>query len=122
MLLPTRISSCFTIITAALVLTPVIALAQAPLQLNIPYRCEDGVTRTITRCEKNARAEVCFWKEEQNGQLNERYNVRGQMDGWLRTCTPQPASTSPAAPPPAVNAAQPSQPRVDEQRRGNPPL
>ena len=44
------------------------------------------MTRTITRCEKNARAEVCFWREEQNGQVNERYNVRGWMDGWLATC------------------------------------
>ena len=31
---------------------------------NVPYRCEDGVTRIITRCASNARGEVCFWREE----------------------------------------------------------
>jgi len=104
-----RISSCVMRVIAGIALTPMMALAQEPLQLNVPYRCQDGVTRTITRCEKNARAEVCFWKEEENGQVSERYNVRGQMDGWLRTCTVQAAPAAAAAPRPAVASGQPSQ-------------
>ena len=84
---------------AALALAlPAAAAAQAPLQLNVPLRCEDGVTRTVTRCATNPRgAEVCFWREEQNGQLiGERYNVRGQMDGWLKTCAAPSAAPAPA--------------------------
>jgi hypothetical protein len=94
---------------------PALASAQQPLQFNVPYRCQDGVTRIITRCEKNARGgEVCFWREEQNGQLiTERYNVRGQMDGWLATCKAppaQPAATPGPAPQSAAPAAPPDRP------------
>jgi hypothetical protein len=88
-------STGFGHVTAGCVaLLPSFAGAQQPLQLNVPYSCQDGITRIITRCEKNARGgEVCFWREEQNGQLIvERFNVPGQMDGWLATCkAPQPA-------------------------------
>jgi hypothetical protein len=95
---------------------PVLASGQQTLQFNVPYSCQDGYTRIITRCEKNARGgEVCFWREEQNGQLiTERYNVRGQMDGWLAMCqapTAQPAATPrPAAPQTAAPAAKSGQP------------
>jgi hypothetical protein len=103
----------------SLILLPAVAGAQQPLQFNVPYTCQDGVTRIITRCEKNARGgEVCFWREEKNGQLIvERFNVRGQMDGWLATCKappdppaapPRPAA-QPAAPPPSA-ANRPGQP------------
>ena len=106
---PTRISSGLMMVVAGMALMPAIAAAQVPLQLNVPYRCQDGVTRTITRCERNARAEVCFWREEEKGQITERYNVRSQMDGWLSTCTAQPPQTPAAAPPAAVASGQPSQ-------------
>lgn len=108
-----------TAMISCLPLLPSSAVAQEQLQFNVPYTCQDGVTRVITRCEKNARGgEVCFWREEQNGQLDsERYNVRGQMDGWLKTCKAppvQPAATpSPAAQPaalPAMPVARPGQP------------
>lgn len=94
-------------------MVPTLVCAQTPLQLNVPYRCRDGVTRTITRCEKNARGEVCFWREEQNGDVNERYNRRAWMDDWLANCTVQ-AEPTPAAPAPApvvpAPASRPGQP------------
>ncbi len=87
-------------------LSPPLTSAQEPLQFNVPYSCTDGITRIITRCASNPRGEVCFWREEKNGQLIvERYNVRGQMDGWLKTCkapavnAPAQAATPPAATP-----------------------
>jgi hypothetical protein len=113
MLLPMLSSSIqLRLITMAgcLAMLPGYAAAQQPLQLNVPYSCQDGVTRIITRCEKNARAEVCFWREEQNGQLiGERYNVRAQMDGWLATCKPPQAAqpAQPATAPPAAQSAVP---------------
>ena len=94
----------------ACLLTPAMAGAQQPLQYNVPYSCQDGYTRVITRCEKNARGgEVCFFREEQNGQLiTERYMVRGQMDGWLAMCK-APAAQPAAAPRPATQAVAPPQ-------------
>jgi len=89
---------------------PAVAAAQQPLQFNVPYSCQDGYTRIISRCEKNARGgEVCFWREGKNGQFDsERYNVRGQMDGWLAMCKAPPAQPAAAAPPAAPSAAAPS--------------
>ena len=86
-------------------MAPALASAQQPLQFNVPYSCQDGVTRIISRCEKNARGgEVCFWREGKNGQFDsERFNVRGQMDGWLAMCKAPPAPT--ATPAPAQAAA-----------------
>ena len=106
---------------------PALAAAQQPLQFNVPYSCQDGVTRVITRCEKNARGgEVCFWREEKNGQLIvERFNVRGQMDGWLATCKPPaanpvpPQAAAPAPPPQAV--APPPMPVARPGQTLNPP-
>jgi hypothetical protein len=106
-------------VLGSLVTLPALAGAQQPLQFNVPYSCQDGVTRIISRCEKNARGgEVCFWREGQNGQFDsERYNVRGQMDGWLAMCKAppaQPAATAPpaaqAAPPQPMPVGRPGQP------------
>ena len=92
---PRRILSRAITFVPGLMLTPLLAFGQEPLQLNVPYRCQDGVTRTVNRCDKNPRGvEVCFWREEENGQASERYNVRGQMDGWLRMCTAQPPNAA----------------------------
>ena len=106
--------SRFLSVVGCLILSPVFAGAQQPLQFNVPYSCQDGVTRIITRCATNARGgEVCFWREEKNGQLIvEIFNVRGQMDGWLATCKAPPAQPAAAAQPagaarPAAQAAAP---------------
>jgi len=95
-----------TIVMAGIALLPAVAFAQEPLKLNVPYRCEDGVTRTVTSCVTNARGgEVCYWKEQQGGQTNERYNIRSQMDGWLKTCKAPDAAPAPAAQPAAATTA-----------------
>src|SRR5262245_20743891 len=90
-----------------------IAAGQEPLQFNVPYHCPDGTDNIVTRCETNARGgEVCYWREEKNGQLIvERFNIRSQMDGWLKTCKVQKPPQVQAAPkpngPPATPAANP---------------
>ena len=95
-------------VAGCLLLTPAFAGAQQPLQFNVPYSCQDGITRIITRCATNARGgEVCFWREEKNGQLIvEIFNVRGQMDGWLAMCKAPPAQ--PAAGAQSAAGAQPA--------------
>jgi hypothetical protein len=104
---PHRFPSSVSTAIAGILLVPTIALAQDPLKLNVPYRCTDGVTRTVTRCATNDRGgEVCFWREEKDGQSNERFNVRSQMDGWLKTCT----ATAVPTPPPAPAAAPAARP------------
>src|SRR6186997_2199035 len=117
MLCSTYVSRVVTFVGCLMV--PTLANAQQPLQFNVPYSCQDGVTRIITRCEKNARGgEVCFWREEKNGQLIvEIFNVRGQMDGWLAMCKAPPAqpvagaqSAAGAQPASARPAAQPVAP------------
>jgi hypothetical protein len=42
-------------------------LAQDAMQLNVPYRCPDGATRTITRCQTTAQDDSCTWREERTG-------------------------------------------------------
>lgn len=60
--------------------------AQEPLQFNVPYRCPDGTDNVVTRCQSTPRGEVCYWREEKNGQLiGERYNKRSWME-WLSVC------------------------------------
>ena len=105
-------SSCLSRVVTFVgcLMIPALASAQQPLQFNVPYSCQDGYTRIISRCEKNARGgEVCFWREGKNGQFDsERYNVRAQMDGWLAMCKAppaQPAAAAPAAQSPAAPQA-----------------
>jgi hypothetical protein len=45
--------------------------AQQPdsLQVNASYQCSNGMTVTVTRCEKQNRLEYCEFKVEQNGKL-----------------------------------------------------
>lgn len=90
-----------------------IVAAQEALQFNVPYRCPDGTDNIITKCETNARGgEICFWREEKNGQLIvERFNIRSQMDGWLKICKVQsaPAAKPAAAPGQASPASQAGQ-------------
>ncbi|MGI9101465.1 MAG: hypothetical protein ACR2IF_03380 [Terriglobales bacterium] len=69
-----------------------------PLQINVPYRCADGTTYTITACNPWKNTQVCTWREEKNGQLIvEANSVRTQMYGRLRPCPPQKPNTSQAA-------------------------
>jgi len=78
-----------------LVQSAVVARAQEPLQFNVPYRCSDGTTYIIHKCESKGRAEACFWREEKNGQLvTEAYSIRGQMYGRLKPCTVDSATQS----------------------------
>src|SRR6188508_852607 len=102
-------SSCLSrvVMFVGCLMIPALASAQQPLQFNVPYSCQDGYTRFISRCEKNARGgEVCFWREGKNGQFDsERYNVRGQMDGWLAMCKAPPAQPAATTPPAAQSAA-----------------
>ena len=97
-----RLAAAFSV-PAALAM-PTLASAQEPFQINVPMKCEDGITRTVTRCATNARGgEVCAWREEKNGQLIvERFNVRGQMDGWLKMCQSTAPAAAPATPPQAA--------------------
>src|ERR1700732_2554631 len=93
----TRISSLLGIapIVLGAVLSASIADAQEPLQFNVPYHCADGTDNIITRCHTSPRGQICYWCEEKNGQLIvERYNVRGQMDGWLKICKVQTAQSA----------------------------
>ncbi len=88
------------VLLGVVICTSIVA-AQEALQFNVPYHCPDGTDNIVTRCQSNARGEVCFWREEKNGQLIvERYNIRSQMDGWLKVCKVQSApSGKPAAAP-----------------------
>src|SRR5215471_402803 len=71
-------------------------VAQDAMQLNVPYRCPDGATRTITRCQTTAQGDSCTWREERAGQpAAERTGTRAQMDAWLKSCAAPPAKSKP---------------------------
>src|ERR1700704_4103179 len=93
----THISSLLRIAAIVLgaALSASIADAQEPLQFNVPYHCPDGTDNIITRCDTYPRGQVCYWRQERNGQLIvEIHNVRGQMDGWLKICKVQTAQNA----------------------------
>src|ERR1700730_13428462 len=105
----THISSLLKIAAIVLgaVLSASIADAQEPLQFNVPYHCPDGTDNIITRCDTYPRGQVCYWRQERNGQLIvEIHNVRGQMDGWLKICKVQTAQNAK----PGAAPTQPGQP------------
>jgi hypothetical protein len=84
-------------------------LAQQAMQMNVAYRCPDGSTRTITRCQATAQGDSCAWREERGGQLvAERTGTRAQMDSWINACTAPPAKAKPPASPGAPPTLDPS--------------
>ncbi|MBZ5524946.1 MAG: hypothetical protein LAP21_22170 [Acidobacteriia bacterium] len=103
---PLKHTSFFLRIAFLIALFPYVAQTQEALQFNVPYHCPDGTDKIITQCKPWGRGEVCSWRNERNGQLiNEQYNVRSQMDGWLAICKVQkPASATASAS--AANATQ----------------
>ncbi len=86
--------------------------ALPPVQFNVPYRCVDGTSYIIHRCEPRGRGEVCFYRIEKNGQLvTEVFNIRSQLTGFMKACPVQPASSASQPPPclremPAVEAVK----------------
>ena len=89
------------------------AHAQQPapkVQLNVPYSCQEGITRTVLRCEANPRFELCYWRDIRNGQPDEGYGRRDLMEDWMKNCkvaTSAPRPAQPSAPSPAPTAQPP---------------
>src|SRR5260370_32952013 len=105
---------------------PSLVNSQEPLpalQFNVPYRCADGTTYVIQRCEPVRNGEVCYFRIEKNGQLlKEAYNIRSQMTGIVKTCPVQ-ASSQPGPPlnPPYLRE-MPSVERVRAQIQARNPI
>src|ERR1051326_2839642 len=95
---PPRRKSVLRRIVFLVALFPSAALTQDTLQFNVPYHCPDGTDKIITQCKPYGRGEMCYWRNERNGQLiNEQFNVRGQMDGWLAICKVQKRASATAS-------------------------
>lgn len=97
-----RIGFAGRIVTFAIAFTACAALIdgqeQVPLQFNVPYRCPNGITYTITKCTGTGYKEVCTWREEQNGHLvTEAYSQRVYMGGRLAPCKVDSVAQSPSA-------------------------
>lgn len=92
------------------------ASGQGAPQMNVPYRCANGITYTILVCKPFGADQWCQWREDQNGQTVTMVNSTwSSMTGRLQGCTVAAAQASPAA-----NAALPSQPAGGAQAL-NPP-
>ena len=75
-------------------------LAQNPPQLNVPYRCANGITYTVLNCKPYRADQWCRTTEEQNGNLVTTFDSSwSSMTGRLQGCTTVagPASASPEA-------------------------
>lgn len=73
------------------------ALSQAPNppQLNVPYRCANGITYTILVCKPFGADQWCQWREDQNGQTVTTVNSAWTaMTGRLQGCTTAAAVSS----------------------------
>jgi len=89
-----------------------------PLQFNVAYRCSQGITYKITKCTGSGYKEVCFWREEQNGQLvTEAYTQRVYMGGRLAACKVD--STTPASR--DYTKDLPSVERIESELKGSDP-
>jgi hypothetical protein len=90
---PGRVAGTFV---GAVVVLVAALFAQEAVQISVPYRCSDGATRTITRCQATPQGDSCAWREERNGQLiAERTGTRAQVDSWIKACTAPPAKAKP---------------------------
>lgn len=96
---------------------PGLALVRAqdtvPLQLNVPYRCPNGITYTILKCAGSGYHEICTWREDQNGRLvTEANSQRVYMGGRLAPCKVD--SAPPSQPAPAAASQPASSPYLSE--------
>lgn len=89
------------------------AAPHADPQINVPYRCANGITYTILVCKPFGADKWCQWREDQNGQTVTTVNSTwSAMTGRLQGCTVASApsgSGTTAAPPPLPQTAAGSQ-------------
>src|SRR6266702_7544537 len=74
----------------------VTAIAQQnPLQFNVPYKCPDGSTYVIHKCEMGPKFEVCYLQRDQD---SEAYNNRKRVEEEFLNCKVigSPVPTAPA--------------------------
>jgi hypothetical protein len=68
----------------------------APLQLNVPYHCTDGITVVVVTCDTSNGPEVCFVNTSRNGQnFRMSYLGRGEPAGIAAKCTGSAAAGAP---------------------------
>ena len=73
-------------------------LAQSPPQINVPYRCANGITYTVLNCKPFRADQWCRTTEEQNGNLvTTMDSAWSSMTGRLQGCTTAPAAANQAA-------------------------
>ena len=85
-----------------------VSFAQEPLQINVPYRCANGISYTILNCKPYRNDQSCTWREEQNGrEVVTAVSLASQMTGRLQGCTvpsaAKPATSQSPAPQPAAS-------------------
>jgi hypothetical protein len=81
-------------------------LAQNPPQINVPYRCANGITYTVLNCKPYRADQWCRTTEEQNGNLVTTFDSAwSSMTGRLQGCTTAAVAAHQAAP--AVAASGP---------------
>ena len=97
----------------ALTLATNCALAQATPQgapqINVPYRCANGITYTILLCKPYGSDQFCQWREDQNGHTVTTVNstwsaMTGRLQGCTVAATPASAGTKPTQPAPSQAA------------------
>lgn len=60
----------------------------APLQLNVPYHCTDGITVVVVTCDTSNGPEVCFVNTSRNGQnFRMSYLGRGEPTAIAAKCS-----------------------------------
>src|SRR6266702_7398868 len=62
----------------------VTAIAQQnPLQFNVPYKCPDGSTYVIHKCEMGPKFEACYFQRDQDSEV---YNSRKRVEEEFISC------------------------------------
>ena len=81
----------------AVLLVPVLQEA-SQLQFKVTYRCPDGISFVVDRCEVGDKGEFCFFERFRNGQgQGPSYGRPRQLSAQLRPCRAEPSSATPAA-------------------------
>ena len=93
--------------------------SQGNPQINVPYRCANGITYTILLCKPFGADQFCQWREDQSGQtvmtVNSTWSaMTGRLQGCTVAASPASAGTKPAQ-------AAPGQASGGNQQALNPP-
>lgn len=90
-----RMYAIVTVLPGLMGLTAACSGQQNPLRFNVPYKCPDGSTYVIHKCEMGPKFEACFFQRDQDDEV---YNNRKRVEEEFANCKVVSSTSSAVAP------------------------